>query len=311
MDVPQDDPKNRKHAPTAALISRALQIQDPELRARTIRDIRELRDRYAGTGAEYQAPNGKPSELLTTLGEERGREAWYAVRTGNFKEWFGDWEIEAIADWLKTAEAVKNLTGDEFVKRNRNLKTQVQEYYEKEFGRTVERKGFGKIILSNSGIKSRIAHRAGFNRQAVIAFAAVPEVLQHGKMYNPQKNWKGRGYDTYTIGGPINIGTEGYIVEVIIKKSGDDSSYYLHRVEVKEKLHDAFKTGSDTSASAGASILIIAEKLQAVKGKISQACDQNGEPQAQINAQGERVFINTITTQVKPAAGGRPYRSDL
>jgi hypothetical protein len=47
---------------------------------------------YAGTGAEFKAPNGKTSNLLEALGEEQGRQAWYAVRTAGFKEWFGDWE---------------------------------------------------------------------------------------------------------------------------------------------------------------------------------------------------------------------------
>jgi hypothetical protein len=33
---------------------------------------------------------GKPSLLLKALGEEKGKQAWYAVRTDNFKDWFGD-----------------------------------------------------------------------------------------------------------------------------------------------------------------------------------------------------------------------------
>jgi hypothetical protein len=62
------------------------------------------------------------------------------------------------------------------------------------------------------------------------------------------------------------IGTEEYIAEVIIKKSGNDKSYYLHTVEIKSKLHSALRTGSDTSAPSGAFKLIIAQKLSEVKG---------------------------------------------
>ena len=78
--------------PAAALVKRALRIADAAERRRVVRDIADLYDRYAGTAAEYQAPNGKPSLLLEALGEEQGKQAWYAVRTPGFKEWFGDWE---------------------------------------------------------------------------------------------------------------------------------------------------------------------------------------------------------------------------
>ncbi|MDR1239550.1 MAG: hypothetical protein LBK27_05520, partial [Treponema sp.] len=88
-------PADRKHGPTAALISRAMGIADPAARERVIGEIRALRDRYAGTDAEFTAPNGEASLLLESLGEEKGREAWYAVRTDSFKKWFGDWEAAA------------------------------------------------------------------------------------------------------------------------------------------------------------------------------------------------------------------------
>ncbi|MDR2729516.1 MAG: hypothetical protein LBB81_01295 [Treponema sp.] len=98
------DRRDRGHRPTAELIKRVMNIQDAAERARVTADIRELRKAYAGTAAEFKAPNGKESLLLSNLGEEKGKEAWYAVRTKNFKEWFGDWESAA-----KIAEMEKNL----------------------------------------------------------------------------------------------------------------------------------------------------------------------------------------------------------
>jgi hypothetical protein len=84
--------------PAAELVKRALRIADTAERRRVVRDITDLYERYAGTAAEYRAPNGKPSLLLEALGEERGKEAWYAVRTPGFKEWFGDWEATALIE---------------------------------------------------------------------------------------------------------------------------------------------------------------------------------------------------------------------
>jgi hypothetical protein len=266
-------------SPVEALINRAdSMLEDPVEREAVIRELRELEKLYPPETNRYPAPNGKPSLLLEALGEEQGRQAWYAVRTPSFKEWFGDWEIEGVADWLLTTEPVSTLTGNEFKKSDKNLKEQVREYFKEKYDGKVTRPDIGDVILSVSGIKSTIAHKGSFNRETAMAFSAVPEVIKNGKIYNFQKNWKNRGYDTYTIGAPVNIGTGEYIAEVIIKKSDDDKSYYLHRVEIKTKLHGAFKTGSDTGAPEGASKLIIAQKLAEVKGNISQVRDANGEP---------------------------------
>jgi hypothetical protein len=120
-------------------------------------------------------------------------------------------------------------------------------------------------LLDYFEIGSTIAHKGSFTRETAIAFAAVPEVIKYGKVYNYQAHWKGREYDTYTIGAPIKIGPADYIAEVVIKKSDEDKSYYLHKVEIKTKLHSAFKTGSDTGAPEGASKLIIAQRVDFVK----------------------------------------------
>jgi hypothetical protein len=88
----QLDKADQAHVPTGKLIVRVNRILDPEARARVIGEIRDLRDRYDGTEAEYKAPNGKASLLLEELGEDKGKQAWYAVRTPSFKDWFGDWE---------------------------------------------------------------------------------------------------------------------------------------------------------------------------------------------------------------------------
>ncbi|MDR0720704.1 MAG: hypothetical protein LBF78_13790, partial [Treponema sp.] len=62
------DKADRAHVPSGKLIVRANKILDGEARARVIGEIRELRDRYAGTKAEYKAPNGEASLLLESLG---------------------------------------------------------------------------------------------------------------------------------------------------------------------------------------------------------------------------------------------------
>ncbi|GHT63411.1 hypothetical protein FACS1894110_01160 [Spirochaetia bacterium] len=177
--------------------------------------------------------------------------------------------IEAVADWLLNAEPISKLTGEEFRKSSINLITQVETYF-KSVGGSVERQEIGTIELGRSGIKSSIAH--GIGRNKAIAFKAVPEIIKKGKIVDHQTNWKNRGYDTYVINAPIQIGNEEYIGEVIVNHyEANENGYYLHEVEIKSKLRDAFKTGLDTSASEGASTLIIAQKLKEVKRNSKQA----------------------------------------
>ena len=283
--------EEQDHKPTAELIKRASAIADPEERRQVIGEIRELRRRYAGTEAEFKSPNGRPSGLIAALGEEQGRQAWYAIRTPSFKNWFGDWEIEANAEWVFNAKPVKQLEGTEFPKSGKDLVSQVNDFF-KSIGGKVEREGLGVVNLTRQGIRTSIAH--GIGRTKAVAFTGVPEVIKYGKIIDQQTNWKGRGYDAYVIDAPINIGNVDYIAEVIINKDKDGQRFYLHEVEIKEKARSAFKTGMDTSAlqapaksafktgmntgALQASKLIITKKLNEVKGNVSKIIDENGEP---------------------------------
>ncbi|MDR2784574.1 MAG: hypothetical protein LBB83_01535, partial [Treponema sp.] len=99
--------EDKAHLATGGLLVRAMKIRGPAAREAVMEAIRALRKRYAGTEAEYKAPNGKPSLLIEALGEERGRQAWYAVRTPSFKDWFGDWERAARIAQLEKSPNLK------------------------------------------------------------------------------------------------------------------------------------------------------------------------------------------------------------
>ena len=199
-------------------------------------------------------------------------------------------EVVANAEWVFNAEPVKQLEGSEFSKSEKSLITQVNEFF-KSIGGKVEREGFGMVNLTRQGIKSSIAH--GIGRVKAAAFTAVPEIIKQGKIIDRQTNWKGRGYDTYVIDAPINIGNIEYIAEVIINKDKDGQRFYLHEVEIKEKARSAFKTGMDTSAlqapaqsafktatergAPQASRLIITRKLREVNKNILEIIDKHKE----------------------------------
>jgi len=67
-----------------------------------------------------------------------------------------------------------------------------------------ENQEIGKVVLDKEGVKSSLGH--GMGREKAAAFAAVPEIISKGKVFDRQENWKGRGYDTFVIGASFKMG---------------------------------------------------------------------------------------------------------
>ena len=219
----------------------------------------------------HLAPNGKPSNL--------SYEQWVTVRTPAFKRWFGDWEGAADIEWLMNAEAVSSLTGEEF---RSNLVDSVEAFY-RSFGNKVIRPGLGEVSLARHDIQTSISH--GLGRLKAVAFAAVPDVIREGREFSYTENYKGRGYDSIVIDAPISIAGEGYICEVVLNKEANKNRFYLHEVEIKDKLQLGNQVRSymdeknpKRNTKAGASRLIISKLFSEGKFDASKVVDENGEP---------------------------------
>jgi len=156
-------------------------------------------------------------------------------------------EFTENANWVISANPIAQITGTEFQKSDINLVTQVSDYFNS-IGGKVNRNGLGEIELTRRGVKSSVGH--GIGKEKAAAFKAVPDVIKSGRIIDHQKNWKGRGYDTYIIAAPIKIGESDYIMEVVVEqnKVNNRNKYYLHEVEIKSKALDAFKTTTERSA---------------------------------------------------------------
>lgn len=223
---------------------------------------------------KYLAPNGQISNLSGDL--------YFKVRTPSFKKWFGDWELQSKIKWLFNSENVIKLNKDTFQKnQNYSLVEQVNKFYNDNFDSKIERVDIGVILLTKRSIQSSIAH--GIGRNKAIAFKAVPEVITKGKIFMESENYKNRGYKAYVIEAPINIDSKDYICEVVINQSQNNNHFYLHEIELKEKLLDGYqvRTNIDTNLKRktlqGASRLILSKYISGVND-ISKAIDENGEP---------------------------------
>lgn len=126
---------------------------------------------------------------------------------------------------------IARMDGTEFAPGLKRTGDQVAEFFAS-LGNKVTRLGFGDIALTKRGAKDSIMH--GMSRNKAIAFSAVPAVIENGVVIDEQANWKGRGWDSVTFGGKIQIGERTYDMGVIVRKYGNESPnygrYYLHEV---------------------------------------------------------------------------------
>lgn len=140
-------------------------------------------------------------------------------------------------------EAVAKLTGNEFAKSETSLPDMIAAYFSK-IGNSVHHALLGDIVLDRRGIKDDIAH--GIGRRKAAAFMAIPKVIRNGKIVDIQYGWKGRSYDTVILAAPIKIGTESYLMGVVVNKNVETDRLYVHEVLAinKEGQQSLFKTGA-------------------------------------------------------------------
>jgi len=269
--------EDQKHKPTAALIDRAMNIADEAEREKAVKNIRELRKAYEGADAEYKAPNGKDSLLLDALGQEKGKEAWYAVRTQGFKDWFGDWEalansyIENDVNSINEAAAlVKNLVNEKL--ENKLLK----------INGTISENSLRKLTKDDSAIKKSVSPKLH-----ALAVANIKKLFENAAIDVTHKDTKGnRDVElVHRVGALMTYQGEHYPVKITLKQYFDSKKgtrlYSVEALTVEKiksagQLADAGKTGSQAPiADFNKKIIQLAESVKSV----SKIVDENGEPQ--------------------------------
>ena len=177
--------------------------------------------------------------------------------------------IEEDVNWLLNSSPVVSIVGNEF-KDSKNLVEDVNHYYQEEYDGKAFREGIGEIRLSRKGIQTSIAHGIGRNKRA--AFSAVPAVLLLGRIIQTDPDHKGRGYQSTIIAAPIQIWSTVYICEVVVNSDKNGAGFYLHIVEIKQKLlsgTEPVRTYNGESrtrkSTSKASKLIISNVVCAVK----------------------------------------------
>lgn len=209
--------------------------------------------------------------------------------------------LDVIREGLPQIEemaAVKQLSGNEFQKTEgdkRSLRAKVIDFFNS-IGNKVFRPGIGDIELNTAGARDSLAH--GYGKMKAATFAALPEVIEKGKIVYSDPNYKNRGYESLIISAPVEVGTETCYVGALIIRDDKTQRYKLHEVLMaNENGAPLFQSESGENAGplrndapSGEHLIspvtdtTIPQGESGVKGNYARAAEENTEVRAE-NAQ--------------------------
>ena len=132
---------------------------------------------------------------------------------------------------LEQMETVAVIKGTEVsfgTSRKENI-ANVAAYFDS-LGNRVERSEFGIVELTAKGARTTIQHGNSAAKQAAVG--AIPEIIKNGRQIGYEKNWQGRGYDTYVFAAPVEINGARLYESVIVNSYRHDNRrvFYVHEV---------------------------------------------------------------------------------
>lgn len=227
-------------------------------------EARDAASRRRMTAEERRATIPKMADENTVFAEGGTRSDDYIPGTVS-KE-----KIREGMQTVSAMETVASLSGDEFKKGSVDLVTQVSTFFDG-IGNMVYNPQLGDCTLNRRGVKDDIAH--GIGRKKAAAFAAVPAILEKGKVIDYQQNWKGRNYDTAVVAAPISIADERYLAGIVLLRENNENRFYVHEVLIEKgtppfKTGESPKVGVDTGGDAP-SVISLLKKAQDVNSKYS------------------------------------------
>ncbi|WP_302164329.1 hypothetical protein [uncultured Clostridium sp.] len=145
-----------------------------------------------------------------------------------------DKHIEEKYDYVRKMDSVASIRGDEFKGDPKEMRSKIIELYNS-YGNVVHNDVVGDVALSMRSVRNDLAH--GYGDKKAAAFATVKDVIENGKVLRYSKDWKGRGYDSVSIGAKINITdgeNAGQYYEVCVVKVDRTNRMYLHEVDIEK-----------------------------------------------------------------------------
>ena len=129
---------------------------------------------------------------------------------------------------METAAVIKGTEVSFGTSRKENI-ANVAAYFDS-LGNRVERSEFGTVELTAKGARTTIQHGNSAAKQAAVG--TIPEIIKNGRQIGYEKNWQGRGYDTYVFAAPVEINGARLYESVIVNSYRHDNrrAFYVHEV---------------------------------------------------------------------------------
>ena len=143
----------------------------------------------------------------------------------------------------------------------------------------------GVVELSKRGAKSTVFH--GTSSEKLKAVGAIKDVIEKGTIFDFEKNWKNRGYDTYLIAANGTDMGQPRALGVVVKAypgSNMNNKFYLHEVIEMELTHhlDAAADNGVTHVSKSTPIDSVSQGETSVNS-YSMQTQENNAPERTIS----------------------------
>lgn len=225
---------------------------------------------YQDTDKWLKAPNGNQTKL--------SEEQWIAVRTPNFKRWFGNWEFNENKI-VKTVEL-----NDSEVEFNHNNAREVEKWLKENLsGKSIIIDSSGaKVLIFNKGLKDSLKRHGEIQRNS---YAVLEDLISKSELFDFIKSdGKSKhngllGQDVYYSA--LKVGNNYYSVQFKFDVSAKyrTDSYKDHKImEIKTApllYHGSKDAHAITSAVHD---FTISQLTNGVKPNFSKMLDENGEP---------------------------------
>ena len=220
------------------IVSRAKEVlaKDPEnkaaLRAQRLAEAekRVLQDEYFAH-AEKAMENLRSAKENAAALENKGAAEGTRFKLHEDSESLTEQMNDHLGE-LEEMEPVAKIRGNEvnFGKNARENVENIDAFFDS-IGNKVERENFGIVELKHYGANKTVRHGNSAAKQAAVA--AIPGVIRNGNQIGYEKNWQGKGYDTYVFAGPVIMDetriNEAVIVNSYTREDGR-KAFYTHEV---------------------------------------------------------------------------------
>lgn len=273
---------------------------------------RKLADLYAEAFADMAAKHRGGKTATENRSSDASARVQYQRRESKEKN------VVSIKEQIKQAEeslnemepvAVKTVSYA-LQKMNMKQKRAWAESEIKKTGSSIDRKGYGKILIDASDINNALNYIKTDGE--IAAFSAVPAVIKRGMEIHKDINHKGRNFNTVTFSAPVVINGVRGNMAVVVRETGKNR-YDMHRIVMPDGSAFVFEQKANTVPTAVGSITEGAYSPGEVHPTISTVSDgsirQSSESSQEENSGGAK-FSQRDSTGRKLTEAQQEYFKD-